>query len=382
MAQVTIREVSAADKRGVAEFIDVPWRIYNRQEHPNWVPPLRMAVKESLDTAHNPFYKRAEIQLFVAEWAEKPGRAVGRIAAIHNRAHNEFHHENIGHYGFYEAPDDQDLANALFDAASAWVKKQGLSSMLGPVNPSTNHECGLLVRGQSQHPTIMTTWNPLYYVDQHEKAGLKGVKDLVAYWLPTEKIVDLPPKVVKYVEKIQKESRFTFRDFDMKHFDKEVGICFEIYNSAWEKNWGFVPMTREEFFFAAKDMKLALDPEFAFIAEVDGKPAGFMLALPDMNHIFKRIPNGKLFPTGLFKLLLGRRMLKTVRILTLGVKPEFRGGGIFALFTYESFRRAKKRALVGGEASWILEDNDAMNKPWRDMGAPLYRRWRIYERAV
>jgi len=127
-------------------------------------------------------------------------------------------------------------------------------------------------------------------------------------------------------------------------------------------------------------MKMVLDPEFAFIAEKHGKPAGFMLALPDYNHIFKRIPNGKLFPTGFLKLLLGKKMLKTVRILTLGVKPEFRGSGIFALFTYESFLRAKKRGVLAGEASWILEDNEAMNKPWRDLGCPLYRRWRIYER--
>jgi GNAT superfamily N-acetyltransferase len=379
MAQIQIREIANGDKKGVSEFIDFTWRIYNHKDYPQWVPPLRMAVAESLDTVKNPFYKRCDIQLFMAICDGEP---VGRIAAIHNKAHNEFHNDKTGFYGFFEAIEDQAVANALFDIAGQWCKARGLTSMQGPMNPSTNHECGLLIRGQSQHPTIMTTWNPKYYEKLHDDAGFKGAKDLVAYFLATGQITDLPPKVVAYAERIQKDTRITFRDFDLKNYEREVEICYEIYNSAWEKNWGFFPMTREEFFFAAKDMKMALDTEFAFMAEVDGKPAGFMLALPDMNHIFKRIKNGRLFPTGLFKLLIGKKMLKTVRVITLGVKPEFRGSGIFALFTYESFRRAKKRYLIGGEASWILEDNEPMNKPWRDLGAPLYRRWRIYERSV
>lgn len=379
MSQVKIREIANSDKKGVKQFVALSWDIYNPKDHPQWVPPLRVAVLESLDTVKNPFYKRAHIQLFIAE---RDGKPVGRIAAIENCAYNEFHGDKTGFYGFFECIEDQTVANALFETAANWLKKRGLTSMQGPMNPSTNHECGLLVRGQSQHPTLMTTWNPKYYETLHDSAGLKQAKDLVAYFLPTDKISALPEKVIKYAERVKKESRISFRDFDLKNFDREVEICFDIYNSAWEKNWGFFPMTREEFVFAAKDMKMLLDPDFAFIAEIDGKPAGFMLALPDINWVLKRIPNGKLFPTGIFKLLLGKRMLKTVRILTLGVKPEFRGGGIFAAFTYESFLRANKRKIIGGEASWILEDNAAMNKPWQDLGAPLYRRWRIYEKEL
>lgn len=374
-----IRIVAVTDKKGLKTFVDLPWSIYNSKDHPQWVPPLKLSVYEMLDTKKNPFYKRADIQLFLAE---KDGKAVGRIAAIENRAHNEFHNEKIGFYGFFEAFEDQAVANALFDAAAEWLKKRGLTAMRGPMNPSTNHECGLLVRGQSQHPTIMTTWNPKYYETLHDNAGLKGVKDLVAYALATSKAVSLPEKVIKYAEKVKTDSKITFRDFDVKNFDRDVDICFDIYNSAWEKNWGFFPMSYEEFKHMAKEMKMVLDPNFAYIAEVEGKAAGFMLALPDFNHIFKRIPNGKLLPFGIFKLLIGKRMLRSVRILTLGVKPEFRGGGIFAAFTHESFQRAQRRNLLGGEASWILEDNVEMNKPWQDMGAPLYRRWRIYERAL
>jgi GNAT superfamily N-acetyltransferase len=374
-------------KAGTNEFIDVMWKLYDQKTYPQWVPPLRMSVYENLDTVKNPFYKRATLAMFIAE---RDGKPVGRIAAIENRGHNDFHHDKTGFYGFFESIDNQAVANALFDTAKKWLKARGLDKMQGPMNPSTNHECGLLVRGQSQHPTLMTTWNPKYYEQLHDAYGLVKAKDLVAYIVAREKNTELPEKVQRYVQRLRAEnSRVKFRDFNVKDFEGEVAKTFEIYNSAWEKNWGFFPMTKEEFEFAAKDMKMILDPRMAFVAEVEGKPAGFMLALPDFNHVFKRIPSGKLFPTGIFKLLAGRQLLlnstkirKSVRILTLGVKPEFRGGGIFALFTFEAFERAHKYGYVAGEASWILEDNEAMNKPWRDLGAPLYRRWRIYEQAI
>jgi GNAT superfamily N-acetyltransferase len=383
MPNIKIREV-ASTKKGINEFVDVMWKIYDQKTYPIWVPPLRMAVVELLDTVHNPFYKRASIQMFIAEL---DGKNVGRIAGIENRAYNEFHNDKTGFYGFFECIDNQEVANALFDAAAKWVKARGLATMQGPMNPSTNHECGLLVRGHSQHPTIQTTWNPKYYETLHDTYGMTKVQDLVAYIIANQRGKDLPPRVVQYVQKLRDaNSRVKFRDFNMKDMQGETDKCFDIYNSAWEKNWGFFPMTKEEFQFAAKDMKMILDPRMAFIAEIDGKPAGFMLAVPDYNRIFKFIGNGKLFPFGIFKLLIGKllakRLLKAVRIITLGVKPEYRGGGIFALFTYEAFERAKKFGYDAGEASWILEDNVAMNKPWKDLGAPLYRRWRIYEKTL
>jgi GNAT superfamily N-acetyltransferase len=378
MSNINIREVSG--KKGTHEFIDIMWKIYDQKTHPQWVPPLRMSVYENLDTEKNPFYKRADIQLFIAELDGKPA---GRIAAIDNRAHNEFHKENTGFYGFFESIDHQAVANALFQTAERWLKARGRDKMMGPMNPSTNHECGLLVRGQSQHPTIMTTWNPKYYETLHDDFGLTKAKDLVAYIIAREKNAELPEKVKTYVKRLRAQnSRVTFRDFNLKDFKNEVKRCFEIYNSAWEKNWGFFPMTEEEFEFAAKDMKMILDPRMAFVAEIDGKPAGFMLAIPDLNHVFKRIPTGKLLPTGIFKLLIGKHLVKQTRIVTLGVKPEYRGSGIFALFTFEAFERAHKYGYLAGEASWILEDNVAMNKPWTDLGAPLYRRWRIYEKPL
>ncbi len=378
MSEIKIREVSG--KRGTEEFVEVVWKICDQKKFPAWVPPLRLSVIESLDTKKNPFYRRAEIQLFIAE---KDGAPVGRIAAVDNRGHNEFHGEKTGFYGFFECINDQEVANHLFRTAEAWLKARGLDKMVGPVNPSTNHECGLLIEGTDQHPTVMTTWNPDYYAPLHEGFGLSKAKDLVAYRIEREKNAGLPPKVVKYVQRLrERNSRITFRDFNLKDYKNEVDRCFEIYNSAWENNWGFFPMTREEFEFAAKDMKMILDPRMAFIAEVDGKPAGFMLAVPDLNLVLKRIPDGKLLPTGIFKLLFGKKHMNKVRIVTLGVKPEFRGSGIFALFTFEAFDRAHRYGYSEGEASWILEDNVAMNKPWADLGAPRHRRWRIYEKSL
>ncbi len=378
MPMLEVRPVK--DKKDRNLFVNLMWKIYDQKRYPKWVPPLRVGVHEALDTVKNPFYKRAEIELFIAY---QDGKPVGRIAAIDNKAHREFHKEDIGFYGFFECIEDEAVARALFDAAQSWCSARGLSTMRGPVNPSTNHECGLLVRGHSQHPTIMTTWNPKYYEALHEACGFKGVKDLVAYIVLVDRGTELPPRVMEHVKRIQAQSsNVTFRDIDMKNFDRDVNACFEVYNSAWEKNWGFFPQSREEFVHAAKDMKMILDPRMAFIAEVDGKPAGFMLAVPDINYILARNPSGKLLPTGIFKLLFGKKLVKFVRIITLGVKPEHRGNGIFALFTYEAFRRAQKFGYLGGEASWILEDNVEMNKPWQDLGCPQYRRWRIYERAV
>lgn len=373
---IQVSEVSPKDSRGLDRFIDVPWKIYNKKDHPKWVPPLRMAVKDSLDVVNNPFYQRAEIALFIAE---KNGRPVGRIAAIENRAHNDYHQDKIGFYGFFECIDDQDVANLLFETASSWLKKRGRTSMRGPTSPSMNHEVGLLVRGQSQHPTIMTTWNPKYYESLHENAGLKGVKDLVAYILPAAGFDKVPQRVLDHAEQVRKDSKITFRDFDKKNFERDVQIAYDIYNSAWEDNWGFFPMSRDEFFHAAKDLKMVLDPRYAFVAEYEGQPAGFMIGLPDINQILRFNRNGRLFPTGALKLLLGRRFIKMVRVVTLGVKKEFRNKGIFSMFTHESYLRARKHKILAGEASWILEDNEAMNRPWQEIGAPLYRRWRIYE---
>lgn len=378
---MSVELIAVESSRDLRRFIDLPWKIYNPVEHPQWVPPLRIAVGDALNRKSNPFYKTADRQLFLAL---RDGKPVGRIAAIENRAHNEFHHDRVGFFGFFECRDDQEAADALFGAAERWLAARGLDTIRGPMNPSTNHECGMLVDGYHEHPMIMTPWNPRYYPALVENAGFAKAKDLLAYYFPMSgaEAFQMPERVVRIAQRALGAHTLTFRDLDMKNFKAEVDRCWEIYNSAWEANWGFFPMSRESFAHEAQVLKFIVIPEFAFVAEIDGEPAGFMIIVPDFHRTFKEIGNGRLLPTGLFKLLGAKKKLRTGRIMILGAKPEYRNSGIFALFASEMFRRGRAVGAVGAEASWILEDNDRLNKPLESMGAKEYRRWRIYDRHI
>jgi hypothetical protein len=366
--------------RDLRRFIDVTWHVYDPQQYPQWVPPLRLAVRDTLDDRKHPFYKQGARALFIAR---RDGRPVGRIAAIENRAHNAFYGDRVGFFGFFEAKEDPEAAAALFDTAAGWLRGRGLTAMRGPMSPSMNYECGLLVDGFEYHPMLMTTWNPSYYATLVEDAGFGGVKDLVGWWYPAKEIdYALPEGYARQAERARAKREITFRDLDPKQFDRDAALAWDVYNSAWEPNWGFVPMPREEFAHLAKDLKQIVDPRFAFAAEVNGVPAGIAIAVPDYHEIFKRIPDGRLLPTGIFKLLTGAKRLRTARVLVLGVKKEFRTRSIFALFLDEFMRRGRQYGMTGAEASWVLEDNVLLNRPLESIGARPYRRWRIYERPL
>lgn len=378
---MSLQIVPADSASLVRRFIDVPWRVLGKG-HPRWVPPLRIAVRDALDVRKNPFYENADRQLFIAM---RDGFPVGRIAAIENRAHNRFHDDRVGFFGFFDVADDPEAARALFDAASQWLAARGLTSIRGPMNPSTNHECGLLVDGYDEHPMFMTTWNPPYYARLLEEAGFAGVQDLLGWHLPVGTPgYALPAGYLRLAERARKElgDRLSFRDLEAKNVQQEVDGLWDIYNSAWERNWGFVPMTRRDFEHLAKDLKQLVDPRFAVVAEVDGEPAGFGLALLDYHEIFRKIGNGRLLPTGIFKLITGAKRLRTLRMMALGVKPEHRTRGVFPLIVHELVRRALEGGMTGAEASWVLADNVRMNRPLEAMGATAYRRWRIYERPI
>ena len=337
-------------------------------------------VRDLLDTKRNPFYAQAARQLFVAR---RDGVPVGRIAAIENRAHNAFYQDRVGFFGFFESVNDPAVAGELFAAAETWLAHRGLTSMRGPMSPSTNHDCGLLVDGFDQHPQFLTTWNPPHYEGLVRGARLSPVKDLLGYWLPYgDAGYQLPAKVEAVVQRAAAKARISFRDLEPKRFWDEVEICWDVYNSAWEDNWGFVPMSRDEFLHMARSLKPLLPPQFAFVAEIDGTPAGFMLSTLDFNLIFKHVRNGRLFPTGLARILLGKSKLRTGRVLALGIKREFRTRSILPVFMFEAARRAMVWGSPGAEASWILEDNQSMRQPLESFGGRVYRRWRIYERAI
>ena len=366
--------------RGVSAFVDVPWRIPGIATHPQWVPPLRMMVRDQLDTKGNPFYRSASRALFVAY---RDGQPVGRVAAVENRAHNDTHGDRIGFFGFFESVDDQEVANRLLDAAGAWLRGRGLTTLRGPMNPSTNHECGLLVNGFEVHPQFLTPWNPPYYPALIEAAGFGVARNLLGYWLPYgEPGYRIDPRLTALAQRAATRANLSFRDLDPRRFWSEVEIVWGLYNDAWERNWGFVPMSRDEFMYMAKSLKHVLLPQFAFLAEVNGEPAGFMLTVPDLNALLKRNRSGRLLPTALPRLFFGIPKLRTGRIMALGIRPKFRTGSVLPLFLHEAVRRAIDFGSPGAEASWILEENAAMRHPLEAIGGRVYRRWRIYDRPL
>jgi hypothetical protein len=363
-------------------FIDFPWGIY--KDSPNWVPPLRIAVRDMLDVNKNPFFKHAYMRPVLAM---KDGKVVGRIVAVVDDNHNKFHNEKTAFFGFFESIDDQQVANALLDDAARWSKSKGMTTVRGPANPSTNHECGLLIEGYDNPPQVMMTYNPPYYAKLLEGWGLAKAKDLMAYDIDSKK-VKFSDKLVAQSEKLKAAGAVTFRPVNMKKFEEEVDMILGIYNDAWEKNWGFVPMEPEEFRHMAKDMKMIVDPELLLIAEVKGEPVGFALTLPDVNQVFHKVKDGKLFPTGIFKLLWNlkgpgrKKTINRCRILTLGIKKQYQVLGIGPLLYTEYLKRGPAQGCPVGEASWILEDNKPMNRALQHMCGERTKVYRIYDRQL
>ncbi|MCX7877852.1 MAG: hypothetical protein N2510_04325 [Ignavibacteria bacterium] len=369
---------TVADNRDLMEFIKLPWSIYKGNEY--WVPPLIFDVRKNLDPKRNPFFKHSEIQLFIAE---KNGRFAGRIAAIKNNNHNNFHKDKAGFFGFFECENDQDVADLLLDTACQWINDKGLDKVYGPVNPSTNDEMGFLLEGFDSSPVLMMPYNPKYYLDFAEKYGLKKAKDLYAYYIPAEVIKDekVMNKLERMAELIKKRSDVTTRFINMKDLNNEVRKIEEIYNSAWENNWGFVPLTTEEFDYMADSLKMVVDPELVIFAEVNGKPAGFSLSLPDFNQVLKKL-NGRVLPFGFIKLITAKKKIDLLRVIIMGVKPEYQKRGIDSVFYLETIKNGVKNGYKGAEISWVLEDNMPMVMTAEKLGAYIYKKYRIYEKNL
>ena len=366
--------IAVDNKSALNDFVECQFTLYRGDPH--FVPNLRIAIKELLDKTKHPFYKDAEMQLFVAR---RNGNVVGRVAGILNHAHNRFHNEKAGFFGFFESIDDAEVANALLYQAHNWVREKGAEFMRGPVNPSTNYECGLLVEGFDSDPMVMMTYNPPYYQSLIEKAGLHKAKDMYAYVSHAQRIE--MDKIDRVARKALKSTGVTVRPIDMKDFANEVAKVWEVYGAAtgaWARNWGFVPMSRDEFAAMGKEMKMIVKPELVLIGEKNGKTVGFALALPDVNQALKPA-NGSLFPTGLLKILYHQRLIKRVRVLALGVIEEYRATGLAAGFYATLVQNARKLGFGDCEMSWILEDNVLMNRSLEVMGAKRYKTYRLYD---
>lgn len=371
---VTVRPVSGGPE--LDAFIRLPWTIYATD--PLWVPPLIADVKALLDARH-PFHQHADLALYLA-WRD--GRPVGRIAAVVNRAHNQFHDQRLGFFGLFETIDDPVVSDALLQAAEAWLRERGMTHVEGPVNLSTNEELsspGVVVQGNEHPPVIMMGHTPPYYARLLELGGYEKAKDLLCYWVDGRS--GLPDRFTRGLERAQRAQGITVRSIDMRRFDAEVAIVQDIYNSAWERNWGFIPMTPAEIAYMAKHLKPVIYPQLCGIAYAGEEPVAFALALPDYNQALRHL-DGRLLPFGLFKLLWYRRKIDAVRVITLGVKAEHRQKGIDAMLIYHIFKEATKLHMAQGECSWILEDNVPMRKGIERTGGSVYKTYRVFRKDL
>jgi len=369
-----LREDEKGKRSGIKDFLDVVDRIY--EADPVYVRPLDLDLEDRLNRKKNPFFEHAEAAVWVAY---KDGKPVGRITAQVDHEHLKLHKDDAGFFGFFDTIDDPEVARALLAEAERWVKARGMKRIRGPMSLSINEEIGCLVEGFDTPPSITMSHNPPYYARLLEGCGLAGSKDLLAYWMASP---EAPERLVRVVERTSKRDGVTLRPLRMKKLDDEVRIIQEVYNSAWSRNWGFVPMTSEEFAYLAKDLKSVVDPELCLIAEVKGEPVGFSIALPDLNHALKHLRDGRLFPFGLFKLLWHRRKIRSLRLITLGLKPEYHTSGMGAAMYLLTFQVGARKGFRTAEASWILDDNYLMRQALEKLDFVVYKRYRIFDRAL
>ncbi len=373
MPAVAVEEIGFG-KRERKRFIEVEFRL-NRSD-PLWVPPLRLDRLKYLDPGRNPFFEHAEVAHFVAS---RKGKDVGRIAAVRNRLHEEVHEEKTGFFGFLETENDPEVLGALLEAAEGWLARRGLVAMRGPLSYDMNGVVGVLLGPFSAPPVILMAYNRSFLPPLLEDAGLAKAKDLYAWYVQAD---GTPPRIARIAERVRRREGVEIRFFRMKRLEEEIEVVKHIYNEAWEKNWGFVPLTDAEIDYLAEDLVHVVDPDVFTFAYVRGQPVGFAMLVKDLNQALIRVRNGRLFPFGLPRLLLAARRVDVLRIMTLGILPAWRNRGLETLLYMEAFEGARRKGYRGGEASWILEDNEPMNRAIQALRGTLYRRYRIYEKAL
>jgi GNAT superfamily N-acetyltransferase len=373
---VSIRTVET--KRGLGEFIDVPFRL--RRDDPQWVPPLRFERRDFLQPDTNPFFEHAEAEYFLAE---RDGEVVGRVSAQVDERWDEYQGGSDGMFGFYEVDDDPEVPRALLDAASEWVAGKGRERLIGPMDFTTNDECGLLIEGYDEPSMILEPWHPPYYRAQIEGEGFEKLMDLLMWelWLGKLKQGDSFAPLIHAAAKKSREEGVVVRKMRKRDLEAEIARFMEVYNAAWGPNWGFVPITEAEVAFQAKNLKPILSEHWAMIAERDGEVVGAALTLPDIDQVLKKM-NGRLFPFGWWHFLWGRRRIDRLRVFALGVKPEYQHLGVAAALYEQHVASAAEVGPEGGHMGWILETNEAMNRAMEGMGGRVVQRYRLYQKAL
>jgi len=381
--KLTVEPVQTEAER--REFVYFQWQVY--RDDPNWVPPLISDRMEMLDPERHPFHRHSEVALFIAR---RDGEPVGTIAAILNNRHNAFQNEEVGFFGFFEVLHDREAAEALLETAADWVRGQGMSAIRGPANFSTNEEVGLLIDGWNGPPVALMTYNPRYYVDYIEGAGFEKAMDLLAYMLDLEQYgpnaEGLPPKLLRVCEKIKERRGYRVRRINMRRFDEEVDRFKTIYNSAWAKNWGFVPLTEPEIEHLAKGLRVMADPSIVLFVEHGDETVAAMVPLPDLNQALIRAYPQPGVPewwtlAKFFWHWKVRGQVDTMRAFAGGVLEEHRGRGVDAVLFVELAKAAIPK-YKRCEMSWVLENNLMMRRVAQLFDAEVYRTYRVYEKAL
>ena len=362
--------VPVESKKDLKRFVLYPYRLY--EESPTWVAPILVGEKDMFNPKKDPFHAHAECQHFLAY---RDSRIVGRVSGIIDHNYVQFQEDKAGFVGFFEAENDKEVAHALFSAAEAWIRERKMVRMIGPMNPSTNHMLGVLIDSFDIPPIVQMGYNFDYYQELYESYGFKKDEDLYCYTMDTT--LKLSDKIKRVAEAVQKRGGITLRNIDMKNFKKEVEKIRDLYNQAWEKNWGFVPWTREEFDWMAADLKMIADEKIVLMAEAKGELVGVSIPIPDVNQILLKM-NGRLLPFGLFRLLAGKKKIDIMRLAILGVRRDYQNKGIDAVLVYETYIRGEALGYRGAELSWVLETNSVLRNLLEKWGADHYRTYRVY----
>jgi GNAT superfamily N-acetyltransferase len=357
------------------EFINFPYHHY--KDDPYWVAPLQIEQKKLLNKEKNPFYKNAESALFLAE---EDGKPAGRIAAIIDHRYNDYHGKKTGFFGFYESVNSRAVTELLFRVAEDWLRDRGMTDLLGPANPSMMDEIGILVDGFEEYPYLMMPYHKSYYDKLLTGAGLKKEIDLFAFEVDQNTVNR--QRMQRAVEIVTRRlPGLNIREIRLRKMKDELKIIQHIFNESWKNNWGFIPLSYEELEVLGKDLKTIVNPKFAHVAEIDGEPVAFSVALPDYNQVFRKM-NGKLFPVGIFKLLYHRKKINRIRTALMGVLPKYRGKGIDALLHQKSIENGLQSGFFASELSWILESNSEMIRVAEKIGGKKTKTYRMYRKNL
>jgi GNAT superfamily N-acetyltransferase len=373
---VEVSEVSGG--RDLRRFIDLPYRLH--ANHPLWVPPLRLERRLFLNRRLNAFFSHGEAAYFLAR---DGGRVVGRVSAQINHAFNEHQDKRWGWFGFLELEDDPRVARALLDAAAGWLGARGMERIVGPADFSMNDESGVLIEGFELRPMIRQPWHPPYYQRLVEEAGMAKAMDLLMWNLEVSDRSRVLPVIFELAEKVESEHGIRVRPMRRRQLRKDLDAFAEVYNSAWSKNWDFVPYSKKDLDAYAQELQLVFDKHWFMIAErIDtGEVVGMAMTIPDINQVLAKM-GGRILPFGWRHFVNKGRIMDRVRVGFLGVKPEYQHTGVAAKLYVEHFNAAAVRRQSGGEMGWILETNTAMNRGMEAMGGRIVKRYRVYERPL